>query len=309
MLSALASADLVIWISICVKALVYATTLMAAGSVLTLLTLRSLPMREVQSLKWLAVGCAVMAAVMSLARLPLRASFLMGGTWQGGTDPVMLAMVWDSPLGTSISLRLIGLGLIPLILVTGRAGRGFAALGACIVALSFVLRGHALEEPQLILGALITLHILGVAFWIGAFAPLYRIAGEAGTTDAGAVAHEFGRNALWVVGLLTGVGAITLWMLTGNFFDALYTSYGQFFALKLTMFSAVMGFAAWNKLRLTPALLRQDRSASTKLRQSVRLEAALIGAILITTAALTTVSVPEKVDQGAMVSAFLLANH
>lgn len=308
MLSALAYADLVIWISICVKALVYATNLMAAGSVLTLLSLRSLPMREVQSLKWLAVGCAVMAAVMSLARLPLRASFLMGGTWQGATEPMMLAMVWDSPLGTGISLRLIGLGLILLIVVPGRAGRGLAALGACIVALSFVLRGHALEEPRLILGALITLHILGVAYWIGAFAPLYRIAGEAGATDAGTVAHEFGRHALWVVGILTGVGAITLWILTGNIFEALYTPYGQFFALKLTMFAAVMGFAAWNKLRLTPALLRQDRSACTKLRQSVRLEAALIGAILITTAALTTVSAPEKYDQSETASAFLTPN-
>ena len=308
MLGALASADPVTWISICVKALVYATTLMAAGSVLTLLTLRSLPMREVQSLKWLAVGCAVMAAALSLARLPLRASFLMGGTWQGGTDPMMLAMVWDSPLGTGISLRLIGLGLVLLILVPGRAGRSLAAFGACLVALSFVLRGHALEEPRLILGALITLHILGLAFWIGAFAPLYRIAGEAGATDAGTVAHEFGRNALWVVGMLTGAGVITLWILTGDIFEALYTPYGQFFALKLTMFVVVMGFAAWNKLRLTPALLRQDRSASTKLRQSVRLEAALIGAILMMTAALTTVSAPEKSDQSSTVIAFLTPN-
>jgi putative copper resistance protein D len=191
-LSALASADLVIWISICVKALVYATTLIAAGSVLTLQTLRSLPAREVQSLKWLAVGCAVMAAVLSLVRLPLRASFLMGGTWQGAIEPMMLAMVWDSPLGTSIGLRLIGLGLILLIMVPRRAGRSLAALGACIVALSFVLRGHALEDPRLILGALITLHILGVAFWIGGFVPLYRIAGKAGAPDAGTVAHDFG---------------------------------------------------------------------------------------------------------------------
>lgn len=233
-----------------------------------------------------------------------------GGHMAGGhrSDPMMLALVWDSPLGTSIGLRLIGLGFILLILVPGRAGRGLAALGACIVALSFVLRGHALEEPRLILGALITLHILGVAFWIGAFVPLYRVAGGTNQRIAGTIAHEFGNNALWVVGLLTGVGAITLWILTGNIFKALYTPYGQFFALKLTIFSAVMGFAAWNKLRLTPALLNQDQSACTKLRQSVRLEATLIGAILITTAALTTVSAPEKSDQIETASAFLTPN-
>lgn len=81
MIGAVASADLLTWISIFVKALVYATTLLAMGSVLALLALRSLPVREVQTLKWLSVVCAVIAVVTSLVRLPLRASFLMGGTW------------------------------------------------------------------------------------------------------------------------------------------------------------------------------------------------------------------------------------
>ena len=309
MIGAVASADLLTWISIFVKALVYATTLLAMGSVLALLALRSLPVREVQTLKWLSVVCAVIAVVTSLVRLPLRASFLMGGTWQGGTDPMILAMVWDSPLGTSVSLRLIGLGLILLILVPGRAGRGLAGLGAIVVALSFVFRGHALEEPRLLLGALITLHILGVAFWIGGFAPLYRTARSPNAEIAGAIAHEFGWRALWVVGVLTGVGAVTLWILTGNILEALSTPYGQFFALKLTIFAAVMGLAAWNKLRLTPALLRHDPMACTNLRQSVRVEAALISAILITTAALTTISAPEKTEHSATAIASLTPIH
>ncbi len=309
MLSAFASADPVTWISIGVKALVYATALLAGGSVLILLTLRSLPAREVQSLKWIAVSCAVVAAALSLARLPLRASFLMGGTWQGATEPMMLAMVWDSPLGTSIAMRLVGLGLILFILVPGRAARGLASLGAILVALSFVFRGHALEEPRLLLSALITVHILGLALWVGSFAPLYRVAGNTCAGIAGAVAHEFGRYASWVVGILTAVGAATLWILTGNMFEALSTPYGQFFAFKLTMFAGVMGFAAWNKFRLTPALLREENGAGKKLRQSVGLEAALIGAILITTAALTTVSAPEKADEEATAIAFLTPNN
>lgn len=308
MFSALTSADPVTWISIGVKALVYATALLATGSVLTLLTLRSLPTREVQSLRWLAVSCAVVAAVVSLARLPLRASFLMGGTWQGASDPMILGLVWDSPLGNSVALRLIGFGLILLILVPGRGGRGLAGFGAIIVAVSFVLRGHALEDPRLLLGFLITLHILGLAFWIGAFPPLYRSAGGANAQSTAAIAHEFGRNAVWIVGVLTIVGALTLWILTDNIFAALATPYGQFFAMKLALFAAVMGFAAWNKLRLTPALLRGESGAALRLRQSVRLEAALIGAILIVTAATTTLSAPEKPDQTAVVTASLIPN-
>lgn len=299
MLSALASADLVTLVSICVKALVYATALLAAGSVLTLLTLRSLPSDEVQFLRQAAVSCAALAAVLSLARLPLRASFLMGGTWQGATDPMMLMMVSESPLGTSIAVRLVGLSLICGILLPMRRGRPLVAFGVIVVAASFVFRGHALEEPRLLLAVLITLHILGLAFWVGAFVPLYRLSRKNTGSVAGQVSHEFGRLAVWVVGALALAGGVTLWLLTGNVLDALFTPYGQFFAIKLAVFFGIIGFAAWNKLRLTPALLREEPNAGAQLRRSIRIEAALITIILFTTATLTTVSAPVAATQSS----------
>ncbi|MFT4783097.1 MAG: putative copper resistance protein D [Paracoccaceae bacterium] len=153
-------------------------------------------------------------------------------------------------------MRLVGLGLICAIVLPARVGRLLAALGGVIVAASFVFRGHALEEPRLFLAALIMLHILGLAFWIGAFAPLYRLAGKSTGSVAGQVSHDFGRLAVWVVGALTLAGGVTLWLLTGNLQDAIFTPYGQFFAIKLCAFFAIIGFAAWNRLRVTPALLR-----------------------------------------------------
>jgi putative copper resistance protein D len=271
--SVLASADAVTWLSICVKALVYATALLAIGSILSVLTLRSLPSSEVQALRRLSVFCAIGAALFSLSRLPLRASFLMGGTWQGATEPMMLTMVLQSPLGYSIALRLVGLGLICAIVLPARVGRLLAALGVVIVAASFVFRGHALEDPRLLLATLVMLHILGLAFWIGVFAPLYRLAGNSTGSVAGQVSHDFGRVAVWVVGTLTLAGGVTLWLLTGNLQDAFFTSYGQFFAIKLCVFLAIIGFAAWNKLRLTPdacvALSRSEcRHASASLHSN-----------------------------------------
>jgi len=304
MLSALAGADTIIWISICIKALVYATTLLAAGSILSILTLHSLPVAERRTLKWTAIICAVTAALLSLSRLPLRASFLMGGTWQGAMDPMILTMVADSPLGTSIALRAVGLLLICAILVPGRAGRAMALFGVGCVAVSFVFRGHALQEPRLALAILITLHLLALAFWVGAFLPLYRLAGKASGQQAALAAHDFGTKAVWTVGALTLAGIATLWVLTGNIAAALFTPYGQFFVLKLALFLAVLGLAAWNKLRLTPALLRGETSASKRLRHSIRLEAALIAAIFAVTAALTTVSAPMSNNQGAAAGGF-----
>ncbi|WP_282063620.1 copper resistance D family protein [Roseobacter litoralis] len=306
MLSALASADAVTWLSICVEALVYAATLLAMGSILSILTLGRLPASEVQALRQLSVLCAIAVAPLYLLRLPLQASFLMGGTWQGATDPMMLAMVADSALGFSIALRLVGLGLICGILLPARFGRPLAAFGVAVVALSFVFRGHALEEPRLLLAALITLHLLGLAFWIGAFAPLYRLSTMNTGSVAGQVSHDFGRIAVWVVGGLALAGGATLWLLTGNVLNMLFTPYGQFFTLKLGAFLGIIGFAAWNKLRLTPALLRQEQGAGARMRMSIRTETALIALILLTTAALTTVSAPEITNQPISSDALVL---
>jgi len=293
MLSALATADLVTWMSICIKAMAYAATLMSAGSVLALLILRPLPPDELRRLKRIALVCALLAAFVSLARLPLRASFLMGGTWHGATDPMMLALVSESPLGTSIAVRLVGLGLIFGLMVPGQAGRLLAPLGVVLVAASFAYRGHALEEPRLLLGSLITLHILGLSFWIGAFVPMYRCAGRTSDSIAGLLAHDFGQKAMWIVGLLILAGLIMLWILTGGEVICSATSpYGQFFGIKLVVVAAIMGLAAWNKLQLTPALLRKDSAAGAQLRKSLRIEAVLIFTALLTSAALTTLAAP-----------------
>ncbi|WP_439150399.1 CopD family protein [Sulfitobacter sp.] len=295
MINALVGADTLTWVAIVVKALVYATSLSAAGGILSAVALRSLPQGERAWVIRLAVICAVAAALLSLARLPLRASFLMGGTWQGAFDPMILPMVAQSPLGMSIAIRLVGLALVPAILIPGRIGPALATTGALIIAMSFTFRGHALADPRVILGLLLAVHLVAIAFWIGAFAPLYRLADQNGLA-AGKVAHDFGRLALWGVGALAVSGSVTLWLLTKDLIAALGTAYGQMFALKLAAFTALIGLAAFNKLRLTPALLRQDPDAAQRLRRSIVLEVALVALILLTTATLTTISAPLMVE-------------
>ena len=105
----------------------------------------------------------------------------------------------------------------------------------------------------MVLAALVTAHILGLAFWVGAFVPLYRPAGRGPLHDAGRLANDFGHTALWVVVGLAVAGLSTFVLLTGGGARTLATPYGQFCALKLGLFCAVLGLAARNKLRLTPA--------------------------------------------------------
>ena len=290
MLSALAAADAVTWTSIIVKALVYAATLLAAGSVLCLVVLRSLAPTDRRFLARTAVASAVAAAVLSLLRLPIRASFLMGGTLDGAVDPMLLEMVADSPLGDSVALRLVGLALVAVILVPGRMPSGAAAAGAVVASASFAVRGHALEAP--LVGGLITLHLLGLAFWTGAFLPLYRAAGCDQPQLAGTMAEEFGQKALWAVGGLALAGLATLFLLAGASLAVLATPYGQFFVFKLALFAGVLSLAALNKLQLSPALARGSTGAGRGFRRSIRFEVALFAGVLLTTAALTTLSAP-----------------
>ena len=292
MLDALASADGITWLSICIKAMVYASTLLAAGSVLAVLFLHSIPEAEKRRLRRTAVFLAIASAVLSLLRLPIRASFLMGGTWAGAMEPMMLNMFIDSPLGSAIALRLVGLGLILAILLPGQIGHTVAALETVLIAASFAMRGHALEEPRFVLGLLITAHILGLAFWAGAFLPLLRLSKQENPLVAGDLAEEFGQKALWVVGGLVLAGIVTLLLLTGGRWVLLASAYSQFFAIKLLFFAAVLGLAARHKLWLTPALQQRAPGAGSRMRRSLRLEAILLAAILLITAALSTVSAP-----------------
>ncbi|WP_299970785.1 CopD family protein [uncultured Roseobacter sp.] len=292
MLVTLATVDTVTWLSIIVKAFAYAATLFAVGSVLVVVSLQGVSERGRAALRRTAVLSALAAAVFTGLRLPVRASFLMGSTWDGAVEPMILGMVAESPLGTSAAVRLAGLALIFCILWRARAGRILAVVGACLASGSFALRGHALGEPQMMLGALITLHILCLAFWVGAFAPLVRATRRDPPAIAGALAHEFGRRALWVVGLLVVAGGLALVLLGAATPSALFSPYGQMFAIKLVLFAGVLTLAAVNKLKLTPALLASTPGTRRRFRRSIGFEVALVAGILVTTAALTTVSSP-----------------
>ena len=278
--------------SVAVKALAYLAALAAAGSALYLVTFTMLDVETRQAVRRLGLASACVAALTVLALVPMGAIFLAGG-WPGAFDPVLTRMVVQSPFGESLIVRMVGLALVALCFVGCRSARPAAVLGAVTICASFAFRGHVLAEPRLLLGALLTVHLLGLAFWIGAFAPLFRLARQGDPMRAGALADAFGRRAVWVVSALALAGAGLLVLLTGNPLDVLALPYGQFLAIKVSVFVLLLGLAAFNRFRLTPALLAGDSRAGARLRRSIACEVAAVCAIALTTATLTTVSSPE----------------
>ena len=280
--------------TVAVKAFAYLASLTAAGSALALAFLSSLDRDTGRMVRRLGLAGAFTAALASAATIPIGASYLAGGTWAGAVDPVLTGMVATSPAGESVAVRIAGLAVVAAFFLSRRVPRLVAVAGAGIVCASFAFRGHVLGEPRAILGVLVTAHLLGLAFWIGAFAPLHRLAGHADPIRAGTAAAEFGRRALWVVPALAVAGAALLVLLAGNPVDAVETPYGRLLAVKLAVFLLLLGLAAFNKLRLTPALLAGDAGAGVRLRRSIRLEVAAVLLILATTAILTTVTSPDR---------------
>ena len=285
-------------VSILVKAGAGFASLVAAGSAFALLGLSHLDDRSAHAVRKLAVAGAVTAALASALLVPARASFLMGGSLAGAFDPAIVGMVIDSPLGECLGVRLAGLSLICLLVAARRPVRLAAGAGAVLVCASFALRGHALNDPRLVLATLVTLHLMGVAFWIGVFAPLHRMV-LTGNDGAAALAEEFGRKAVWVVAGLVLAGAGLFVLLTGDPLAALPTLYGRILLAKLALIVLLLGFAALNRFRLTPGLRAGHPHARRRLVWSIRTEVVLVLAVLITTATLTTIASPDGHEHAA----------
>ena len=273
--------------SILAKSLAYGTTLLAAGSALNLLWLRETAPQSISHLRWFGSTCAVFAILLNSALIPLQASYLMG-EWSAIQDPTMLQLAWESPLGGSLLLRSFGLLLLLVIIRPNSLALGISTIGCGLIAVSFAFQGHTLSEPRWLLVALITVHLLGLIFWIGGFVPLMWLA-KRRETVTGAAARQFGKISIWNVFLLALAGAELLWLLTEGNWNVIWTAYGQLFAFKLLCFLGLLGLAALNKLALTPALLQNDPRAFRRLRLSIFIEMFFTLMILLTTATLTTV--------------------
>lgn len=284
---------------ILVSAGFYGSALVAVGSVPLQLVFRQMPAAGHSMLGRQLLVAAWAGIVLVLLQWPLQAAFLGGGALAAAFDPFLLAVVFESAQGTRILLAVSGLVLVQAVLLD-RGRIGFLApllglLGATLVLLAFVQVGHTRSEPRGLLAGLLIAHLAAVAFWIAALVPLHRLAQAAENGGSAAqVLGRFGRIAMAIVGLLLVAGTALAWMLLGGLRPLLATAYGQVLFVKLVAVAALLGFAAWNKWRLVPALARNDPVAWTRLRRSIRAEMLLVVAILLVTALLTIAASPGR---------------
>lgn len=283
-------------LSVLVKAALYAATLGAAGGVFFLCSLGDLIGAEDRRLilRRIETGFALAAAASALSVMVIAGS--MSGDAAGMFDSSLLHLVWHSGEDGAVMLRMAGLLLAVRVLASRRAAPVPAFLGAACAALSFAWVGHARATGSPWAAAAMAVHLVAVAYWVGALGPLLLLARHGDPRYLAPAAARFGRVAGLVVGALVLAGLTLLWRLLGSASALWASAYGRMAACKLALVACLLGLAAYNRLALTPRLLAGDARAVLLLRRSVRAEIALAGAILVATAALTTLAGAPALD-------------
>ena len=275
------------------KAIAYAATFGASGAVFFTLYCGGL-LRDNQRviIRRLIGILAAIGAVASALRIPLL-SGSMGGNLSSMFDASFAGMILGGGEGRATGLRIAGLLFTSLAISKNPNFRAPALVGAVIASTSFAWIGHVHAlSPNTAPTLLLCLHLLCAAFWLGALAPLWVIASDGNEPQIAMAAARFGKLALRVVALLIAAGASMLWMFINDAGQFWRSDYGYMMVIKLAAVVLILGLAAWNKLSLTPKLLKRQPGAVTSFRRSLSGEIFLGALILTITAALTTLSGP-----------------
>ncbi len=260
--------------------------LMSVGTVITSALFR-FPLQRVRAQRFATL--AIAASIMSFA---LKAVELTG-EWQSVIDTDLLALIWATPVGTALALRVVGLTML---LFAGNAtpfGAVLGAVGSILAIASFPYVGHTSTSEHFWLPMVLAVHVGAAAIWIGVLTPLKNMLADTDSyTDGYQLAVGFGAFASWSVPLLLALGAVLAYTQLGSI-RALFTEpYGWALLLKTALVASLLALAAWNKLRLVPGLSENNRSAADALIASINKEWIAVHAIVLTTAYLSTSVTP-----------------
>jgi len=268
--------------AIITKFALYLGILTATGTVLAALMFR------LNQFRGIALVFGGLAIIASLVGFSLKGANLTGDI-SGMLDLEMLGLLWSTPVGTAVALRLCGLGVLIVGLFMARGGLALSALGGITAVWSFGHIGHISDRGSAVLDVALTLHLITVAIWIGILTPLQRLARETATyAEAAKVGHRFGLVASFTVPALIVAGGYMSYTLVGSIAALIQTGYGQALVIKVLLVAVLLGLAAANKLRFMPRLKVGDASAAKHLTKSISIEWVVVVLVLAVTAVLTS---------------------
>ncbi len=282
--------------------LLYSTMLLAVGSALFVLVL-TLSAPVAARAMWLGRIAAIIAAVSYIAGIGIGGAEMQ----MGGGSALLAAKSWSSGLASTLAPS-AAIGVPAMLLLIWSVGKGVTpprsgalAVGTAAGVASFLVTGHAATAaPVWLMATTVGLHLFGTAFWLGALYPLYQSTKLQSVRESGALMTQFSTRAVYAVAAIVLSGAIISWTQLTSFANFFGNDYGNALLRKLLLFVVVLAIAAWNKIKLTPAMERDDVTAAARMRRSIRIEYLLFILILGVAMSLTLTQPPRaRVAQAA----------
>jgi copper resistance protein D len=303
------------------RAIHFAATIMAAGIVFFVAFVAEPALRKIASdaplartlfarLRWIAWLSLAFALVSGVAWLVLTAASMSG---QPVGDVFAQDVLWtvlsQTDFGNDWLLRFVlacALAGVCLPFLSPQGARSaWLRVAAVILAAAFVgslaWAGHAIggQGTEGVVHPIADiLHLIAAAAWVGALVPLALLLTVTGQdADALAVARtatlRFSTLGIVSVATILLTGIVNTWYLSGSIDALTETKYGHLLLIKIALFVAMAGVAAFNRLRLTPRLVDDPeitaaQIARRQLSRNAALEAAMGAAIIAIVAALGT---------------------
>ncbi|GLR84994.1 copper resistance CopC/CopD family protein [Bradyrhizobium iriomotense] len=223
-------------------------------------------------------GALLMGVLGAIASLPLLGLDLLGLPLTAFLTSAPWTIASRTSAGTALLIAIAAMLVAGIALRGGQGARVLSAIALAGVGLSLASSGHAATTPpQALTRPAIFLHGLGIAFWIGALAPLVVLMSRP-TAAMLPILNRFSRVAVPVVAILALTG-LTLAIIQLESFAALVeTKYGVILSIKLALVAVLLALAAFNRLRLTPALAKNLKTAPA-LKRSILAECVLALAV------------------------------
>lgn len=269
-----------------------ALMLAAGGALFQLLVLRAGD--RIPGLRAMIAGGAATAAVVAIIGIGVQGGLLAVVPISALLDPAIWRLGASSTVGTAALVLVPALMVVALssMMSSRRLGQTVAALGALAAVGSLVLTGHAAASGWMT-QLLLALHVIAVAYWLGALWPLHIILHTRSADEAVILVRRFSAIAVPAVGLLIVAGIAMALTHVAEPAELVESTYGRLLLLKIAFVGVLVSFAIVNRWRLTPALAHGSGQAPIALARNVRLELALAGAILFSTAVLAHTAPPH----------------
>lgn len=260
------------------------------------------------SCAWLALA----GLLLSVIGFAFAAAQMMGVTLDNMNPDMALSIARDSDIGTALWVRSAALIFLIIAVVVLRRSKARLLIAACaggsIALATLIWPGHAASTEGL-LGTVHrisdSIHMIAASLWIGGIAALGGLlftrfnSRSAVPLDilVGSL-RMFSRVGTVAVSAVAVTGIVNSFAITqGDIGRVCGSTYGLLLATKIVLFIGMLGFAAINRWKLTPALencvsQNQDQSTRNLLRLSVALEL-FIGLLILAIVALLGTMAPD----------------